>query len=145
MVLKFNGTTIENTGKVQYNGVDLDKVQLNGVTVWEKGFPGRSATASLTLPYQSNKMVWAYFKGTMFYSGEDYGLRVSDIVDNFNVGYGSQGYSATYNGYTITITSPQATGGDCNGQVFKVEYRRSFTGAADNTYQVALAGGSNAY
>lgn len=36
MPLKFNDTIIENTGHVQYNGNELDRLQLNGVTVWEK-------------------------------------------------------------------------------------------------------------
>lgn len=42
------------------------------------------------------------------------------------------------------ITSPQATGGDCNGQILTVEYRSRFTGPADYTYTAALSGGQNA-
>lgn len=37
MTFSFNGTTIDNTnGTVTYNGTELDRLQLNGVTVWEK-------------------------------------------------------------------------------------------------------------
>lgn len=144
MPLKFNNTVIENTGHVQYNGTELDRLQLNGVTVWEKGFPGKAATLNFTLP-STNLMVWTYFNGTQFYVADDSGLKIYDIVDNFNYAYGSQGYNATYSGNTIYITSPQATGGDCNGQVLTVEYRSRFTGAADYTYTAALTGGQNAY
>ena len=142
MDCKFNGTVLD---ALKYNGNDLDSLKFNGTTVWQKGSPGVAATLSLTLPYQTNLMVWAYFDNNGIYVGESYGLRVGDIVDNFNSAYGSQGYTATYSGYTINISSPQATGGDCNGKVFKVEYRSRFTGDPDATYSAALTGGQNAY
>lgn len=36
MPLKYNGTTIPNTGTIRYNGTSLNKVIYNGTTVWEK-------------------------------------------------------------------------------------------------------------
>lgn len=150
MPLKFNDTVIENTGHVQYNGNELDKLQLNGVTVWEKGFPGKSATGSVVLPSQSNYMVWAYFNGSdqahMFYASENYGLNIANIVNNFNTAYSSQGFVASYSGNTLSVVSPQATGGDCNGQYVRIEYRTNFTGAPNGpVYTLTLTGGQNAY
>lgn len=150
MVLKFNGNLLDVTNTVKYNGNNLQYLKLNGVTVWEKGFPGKSATGSILLPSQSNYMVWAYFNGSdrshCFYVADDFGLKIYDIVDNFNYAYNSQGYNATYSGNTMYITSPQATGGDCNGQYVRIEYRTKFTGPADGpVYTLTLTGGQNAY
>lgn len=35
MTLKFNGITLDNSVDVKYNGTSIDKLQLDGVTVWE--------------------------------------------------------------------------------------------------------------
>ena len=150
MVLKFNGNLLDVTDTVKYNGNDLQYLKLNGVTVWEKGFPGKSATGSILLPSQSNYMVWAYFNGSdrshMFYASENYGLNIANIVNNFNTAYSSQGFVASYSGNTLSVVSPQATGGDCNGQYVRIEYRTNFTGAPNGpVYTLTLTGGQNAY
>ena len=36
MAIKYNGTTIPDTGTIKYNGTSLTKVIYNGTTVWEK-------------------------------------------------------------------------------------------------------------
>lgn len=143
MAFKLNGVEIPNTGTISINGNEIKVINYNGTEVWKKYNPGVSATLSFTFP-ATNLMVWTYFNGTRFYVADDFGLKIYDIVDNFNYAYSSQGYNATYSGNTMYITSPQATGGDCNGQVLTVEYRSKFTGPADYTYTAALSGGQNA-
>ncbi len=110
-------------------------------TVTSQGVVASLAFAPVNYP---NLMVWAYFNGTCFYVGENYGLNVADIADNFNVAYNAQGLSATTQGNILRITSAAADGGNWNGKTFVLEYRRSFTGNAEHTVTQVLSGGENA-
>ena len=110
-------------------------------TVTSQGVAATLAFAPVNYP---NLMVWAYFNGTCFYVAENYGLNVADIADNFNIAYNSQGLSAVAQGNILRITSSAADGGDWNGKVFVLEYRRSFTGNAEHTATQVLTGGENA-
>lgn len=145
MPLKFNNTEIPNTANVTFNGQTVNRVLLNGSQVWEKGSPGVAAKGDLVLPYMTNLVVWAYFKGVWIYAADGTGVRMWEIkqyFDDYTVG---QGYSLTYQGTTFHLESPQATGGDHNGEQLVIEYRSRFSGPADQTYVLTLAGGSNAY
>ena len=141
MDTKYNGTSLSS---LKFNGADLDYLKLNGTTVWQRATPGVAAKADLTLPSMSNLVVWAYFKGTWIYAAEDYGLKMWEIKQYFDYQYASQGYTLTYEGTTFHLESPQATGGDHNGEVFTIEYRSRFSGPADYTYSATLHGGQNA-
>lgn len=138
---KYNGTSLDS---FKFNGSDLDHLKLNGTTVWDRGTPGVAAYLDLTLPSNSSYMVWASFKGNRFYVADGYGTNYAEITQFFNQDYGSQGYHLSYSGTTFHLESPQATGGDHNGEVFTVEYRSRFYGNADFTYSATLHGGSNA-
>lgn len=62
MTLSFNGNILDvGNGKVTYNGTELDKLQLNGVTIWEK-------QSSITI---TNYFSLGYYKSgdTFIYSG----------------------------------------------------------------------------
>lgn len=60
MALSFNGNILDTgNGAVTYNGIELDKLQLNGITVWESKLPINSEvfsssspqTTTFTVPY----------------------------------------------------------------------------------------------
>ena len=110
-------------------------------TVVTQGVPATLSFAPVNYP---NLMVWAYFNGTRFYIGDDYGLKLADIADNFNVAYQAQGLSAFVEGNILRITSLAADGGNWNGKVLTLEYRSYFTGPADSTVTQVLSGGENA-
>ncbi len=110
-------------------------------TVTSQGVAATLAFAPVNYP---NLMVWAYFNGNCFYVGENYGLHVADIADNFNAAYGSQGLSATAQGNILRISSAASNGGNWNGKTLVLEYRRSFTGNAEHTVTQTLSGGENA-
>ena len=110
-------------------------------TVESEGVPAELAFAPVNY---SNLMVWAYFNGNRFYIAEDYGLRLADIVDNFNAGYAAQGLTATKQGNILRITSAAATGGNWNGKSLVLEYRSRLTGPADFSVTQTLSGGENA-
>lgn len=141
MDTKYNGTSLSS---LKFNGADLDYLKFNGTTVWQRATPGVAAKADLILPSMSNLMVWAYFKGRHFYAATGYGLNMSEIKQYFDDAYASQGYTLTYTDTTFHLESPQATGGDHNGEVFTIEYRSRFTGPANYTYSATLHGGQNA-
>lgn len=110
-------------------------------TVTSQGVAATLAFAPVNYP---NLMVWAYFNGSCFYVGENYGLNVADIADNFNVAYNAQGLSASTQGNILRISSAASDGGDWNGKSLVLEYRRSFTGSAEYTATQVLSGGENA-
>jgi len=110
-------------------------------TLTSQGVGATLAFAPVNYP---NLMVWAYFNETCFYVGENYGLNVADIADNFNTAYSAQGLNATTQGNILRITSATADGGNWNGKTLVLEYRRSFTGDAEYTVTQVLSGGENA-
>ncbi len=111
------------------------------LTVESEGVPARLSFAPVNYP---NLMVWAYFNGTCFYVGENYGLNLDGIAGNFNRGYNAQGLSAYNQGGIFSITSSAADGGNWNESTFSLEYRSRFTGPADFTVTQTLTGGENA-
>ena len=139
----------------RFNSADDESDNNDGTFYWEvKGYIkadantsyGQSATCTVTPSRNpaSDEMVWAYFDGTQFYASENFSYDASAIANSFNSQYGGNGYLATVSSNSITITSPQATGGDCNGKVFSIEYHRGFVGDATATFSGTLSGGQNA-
>lgn len=88
--------------------------------------------------------IQAYFSGQLFYMAEDYGFNIPAMIARFNAAYGGAGYRGECLGGSFRLESPAATGGDCNGQELRLEYRSSFYGAADLVVVQKLSGGSNA-
>ena len=104
---------------------------------------GVSATLSFQPIVYPNLAVLGYFNNVWFYSASDYGLDIAGIVAAFNKEFANAGFSAANLGGIIKIVSPQATGGDCNGMQFVLEYRNSFTRPAVLTVAQTLSGGAN--
>lgn len=105
---------------------------------------GVRASVSFLPTVDSNCFVWGYFNGERFFYAHDYGLDIAFLVSEFNRVYGSSGFTAYNLGGVIKVESPQATGGDCNGKTFSLEYRNSFTAPPLYTVSQTLSGGSNA-
>ncbi len=105
---------------------------------------GVKASVSFLPTVDPNYFVWGYFNGEQFFYAHGYGLDIEFLVSEFNRVYGSAGYAAYNLGGVMKIESPQATGGDCNGNTLVLEYRNSFTRPAVYTLSYTLAGGANA-
>ena len=136
MVLKYNGTTIDSSWNVQYNGTTLDELKLNGTTIWKKQ----------NVP-----------SGTIIFESAVAGTYTVNITEAGNyqviaVGGGGEGGDYVYG--TLQMTSYGYGGGYIN--VYKTLTAGSYTAvvggttkfpnaSANTTFSDLQAGGGHIY
>lgn len=112
MVLKYNGTTIDSSWNVQYNGTTLDELKLNGTTIWKKQ----------NVP-----------SGTVIFESAVAGTYTVDITEAGNyqiIAVGGGGEGGTYTYGTLQLTSYGYGGG----------YIDVYTNLAVGLYTVKVGG-----
>lgn len=105
---------------------------------------GVAASVSFQPKVYSHYAIRAFFRGEGFYLDNEYNCNIQAMVNRFNTTYGGEGFSAVNLGGVVTITSPQANGGDYNGAELKLEYLEDIFASPSETAVYQLSGGANA-